>query len=65
MNSKAIQANCRLALLLGWTAVFEENCTLFGTPANGAANDLSMEAQSSRAQTHVPDWCNDSDACFQ
>lgn len=61
MNSKTLtkqnmQANRRLAQLLGWTAIFDAGGSLLGTPVDGARH--------SRGQALVPDWCNDSSACF-
>jgi hypothetical protein len=54
--ARSRQANWRLAHLLGWTAIFDAGGSLLGTPVDGALN--------SRGQALIPDWCNDSAACF-
>ncbi len=61
MNSEnlamlAMQANRRLAHLLGWTAIFDAGGSLLGMPVDGARN--------SRGQALVPNWCNDNAASF-
>jgi len=51
-----LEVNRRLAHLLGWTAIFDAGGSLLGTPPDGAPN--------SRGQALIPNWCNDSAACF-
>lgn len=50
-----MDANRRLAELLGWTEIFDVSGALLGTPPGGNP--------ASRDQAKVPDWVNDWNAC--
>lgn len=50
-----LDANRRLAELLGWTDIFDVGGALLGMPPGGSP--------ASRDQAKVPDWVNDWSAC--
>lgn len=50
-----IEANRRLAELMGWTGIFDAGGALLGTPPDGAPN--------CRGQAAVPDWIGCWEAC--
>jgi hypothetical protein len=51
MQQQQLDANRRLAELMGWTNIFQVSGALLGTPPDGAAQ--------SRGQARVPDWNGD------
>lgn len=51
MQQQQLDANRRLAELIGWTNIFQVSGALLGTPPDGAAQ--------SRGQAKVPDWNGD------
>jgi len=55
MQQQQLDANRRLAELMGWTNIFEVIGALLGTLPDGAAQ--------SRGQARVPDWNGDWRGC--
>lgn len=55
MDERGMDANRRLAELLGWTNIFDVGGALLGTPPGGSP--------ASRDQAKVPDWTGDWLAC--